>query len=120
MFHHLQLHDVENLAAQIVLVTMLGTHMTLSAVFARPARHHSNHREVQKEQVIPRGRPRLIDPLALVVSRFLGPSRNINYAFADPIFHSAFGPASWLAHAIELGSRKEGFENQIGTPVASC
>ena len=29
----------------------------------------------------------------LVVSRFLGPSRNLNYAFADPIFHHAFGPA---------------------------
>lgn len=28
----------------------------------------------------------------LVVSRFLGPTRNLNYAFADPIFHRAFGP----------------------------
>ena len=29
----------------------------------------------------------------LVASRLLGPSRNINYTFADPIFHRAFGPA---------------------------
>ena len=29
----------------------------------------------------------------LVVSRFLGPTQNLNYAFADPIFHRAFGPA---------------------------
>ena len=29
----------------------------------------------------------------LVVSRFLGPSRNLNYAFSDPIFHREFGPA---------------------------
>ncbi len=29
----------------------------------------------------------------LVASRFLGPTRNLNYAFADPIFHRAFGPA---------------------------
>lgn len=30
----------------------------------------------------------------LVVSRLLGPTtRNLNYAFADPIFHRAFGPA---------------------------
>jgi hypothetical protein len=36
----------------------------------------------------------------LVVSRFLGPSRNLNYAFADPIFHHAFGPAP--AHLVLL------------------
>ena len=29
----------------------------------------------------------------LLVSRFLGPGRNLNYAFADPVFHRAFGPA---------------------------
>ena len=29
----------------------------------------------------------------LLVSRFLGPTQNLNYAFADPIFHRAFGPA---------------------------
>ena len=29
----------------------------------------------------------------LVVSRFLGPTQNLNYAFADPIFHRPFGPA---------------------------
>lgn len=29
----------------------------------------------------------------LGVSRFLGPTQNLNYAFADPIFHRAFGPA---------------------------
>jgi hypothetical protein len=29
----------------------------------------------------------------LVASRFLGPTQNLNYAFADPIFHRAFGPA---------------------------
>jgi hypothetical protein len=29
----------------------------------------------------------------LVASRLLGPSRNINYSFADPIFHRSFGPA---------------------------
>ena len=29
----------------------------------------------------------------LVASRLLGPTRNINYAFADPIFHRAFGAA---------------------------
>jgi hypothetical protein len=29
----------------------------------------------------------------LMVSRFLGPTQNLNYAFADPIFHRAFGPA---------------------------
>jgi hypothetical protein len=29
----------------------------------------------------------------LLASRLLGPSGNINYAFADPIFHRAFGPA---------------------------
>ena len=29
----------------------------------------------------------------LVASRFLRPTRNLNYAFADPIFHRAFGPA---------------------------
>ena len=29
----------------------------------------------------------------LVASRLLGPNRNINYTFADPIFHRAFGPA---------------------------
>jgi hypothetical protein len=29
----------------------------------------------------------------LVVSHFLGPTRNLNYAFADPIFHRAFGSA---------------------------
>ena len=29
----------------------------------------------------------------LVVSRFLGPTQNLNYAFTDPIFHRAFGPA---------------------------
>ena len=29
----------------------------------------------------------------LVVSRFFGPSRNLNYAFADPVFHRAFWPA---------------------------
>ncbi len=28
----------------------------------------------------------------LVASRFLGPARNLNYAFADPIFHRALGP----------------------------
>ena len=31
--------------------------------------------------------------VVLVVSRFLGPTQNLNYAFADPIFHRAFGPA---------------------------
>jgi hypothetical protein len=30
----------------------------------------------------------------LVVSRFFDPSRNLNYAFADPVFHRAFGPAA--------------------------
>ena len=29
----------------------------------------------------------------LVASRFLGPTQNLNYAFVDPIFHRAFGPA---------------------------
>jgi len=29
----------------------------------------------------------------LAASRLLGPSRNLNYAFADPVFHRAFGPA---------------------------
>jgi hypothetical protein len=29
----------------------------------------------------------------LLVSRFFGPTQNLNYAFADPIFHRAFGPA---------------------------
>ena len=29
----------------------------------------------------------------LAASRFLGPTQNVNYAFADPIFHRAFGPA---------------------------
>lgn len=29
----------------------------------------------------------------LVVSRLLDPSRNLNYAFSDPVFHRAFGPA---------------------------
>jgi len=29
----------------------------------------------------------------LVVSRFLGPTQNMNYAFADPKFHRAFGSA---------------------------
>src|SRR5216683_5709050 len=29
----------------------------------------------------------------LVASRFLGPAQNLNYAFADPIFHCAFRPA---------------------------
>jgi hypothetical protein len=28
----------------------------------------------------------------LVASRFLGPARNLNYAFADPVFHRALGP----------------------------
>ena len=28
----------------------------------------------------------------LLTSRLLGPSRDINYAFADPIFHHALGP----------------------------
>lgn len=28
----------------------------------------------------------------LVASRFLGPARNLNYAFADPIFHRTLGP----------------------------
>jgi hypothetical protein len=30
----------------------------------------------------------------LVASRFLGAAQNVNYAFADPIFHRAFGPAA--------------------------
>ena len=29
----------------------------------------------------------------LLVSLFFGPSWNLNYAFADPIFHRSFGPA---------------------------
>jgi hypothetical protein len=29
----------------------------------------------------------------LVVSRLLGPTQNLNYAFVDPVFHRAFGPA---------------------------
>jgi hypothetical protein len=29
----------------------------------------------------------------LMASRLLGSTRNLNYAFADPIFHRAFGPA---------------------------
>jgi hypothetical protein len=29
----------------------------------------------------------------LLVSRFLGAAQNLNYAFADPIFHRSFGPA---------------------------
>jgi hypothetical protein len=33
-----------------------------------------------------------IAAVVLVASRLLGPSRNINYAFADPIFHRGFGP----------------------------
>ena len=42
----------------------------------------------------------------LGVSRFLGPTQNLNYAFADPIFHRAFGPAPIhlaLIHAALLG-----------------
>ena len=29
----------------------------------------------------------------LVVSRLLGPGRNLNYTFSDPVFHRTFGPA---------------------------
>jgi hypothetical protein len=29
----------------------------------------------------------------LVVSRFVAPARNLNFAFADPVLHSALGPA---------------------------
>jgi len=43
----------------------------------------------------------------LVVSRFLGPSRNLNYAFADPVFHRAFGPAP--AHMVLVFAALVGF-----------
>jgi hypothetical protein len=36
----------------------------------------------------------LIAATLLVVSRFFGPSRNLNYAFADPLLQRAFGPAA--------------------------
>jgi len=42
-----------------------------------------------------------------VVSRFLGPSRNLNYAFADPVFHHAFGPAP--AHMVLVFAVLVGF-----------
>ncbi len=34
-----------------------------------------------------------IAAVVLVVSRFFGPVENLNYAFADPFFHRAWGPA---------------------------
>ncbi|MGA8267446.1 MAG: hypothetical protein WB787_06770, partial [Candidatus Acidiferrales bacterium] len=35
----------------------------------------------------------LIAGVALVASRFVGPQRNINFAFADPFFRRSWGPA---------------------------
>ena len=35
-----------------------------------------------------------IAAVLLVASRLLGSTRNLNYAFADPIFHREFGPAA--------------------------
>lgn len=34
-----------------------------------------------------------IAAVLLAVSRFMGPEQNLNYAFADPVFHRSFGPA---------------------------
>ena len=33
-----------------------------------------------------------ITAAVLIVSRYPGPARNINYAFSDPVFHRAWGP----------------------------
>ena len=41
--------------------------------------------------------------VVLVFSRFMGPTQNINYAFADPIFHRAFGPAPVHLALVFLG-----------------
>jgi len=39
----------------------------------------------------------------LIVSRFINPALNLNYAFSDPLFHRAWGPAPVHLLAILLG-----------------